>query len=130
MSFMSSDKFCNAMQIDNVAKMKSLNIVHLMGIMQEDPIIKTFDNGGKIAKFNLCTFFEIPNQYSVKTYHNIVIRNMHIIENFITTNLLKKDMKIYLNGALSNRNYNDSQTGEKKYIVEINVNQNNQLSIL
>lgn len=103
--------------------MKSLkNSVHLIGRLGNDPEIKTFDSGTRMASFSLATNETYYNSSGEKVtdtqWHNIVVwgKKIEIVENY-----LSKGNEIALEGKLINRSY--EKDGEKKYITEINLNE-------
>jgi len=102
--------------------MASVNKVILIGNLGADPEIKTFDNGGQIAKFAIATTERWKDkntgeQKELTDWHNIVVRVPGLIK--VTQDYLKKGMSVYVEGRLRNRQYEVS--GEKKYITEVHI---------
>ena len=102
--------------------MASVNKVILIGNLGADPEIKTFDNGGQIAKFAIATTERWKDKNSgeqkeLTDWHNIVVRVPGLIK--VTQDYLKKGMSVYVEGRLRNRQYEVS--GEKKYITEVHI---------
>lgn len=102
----------------------SINKVTLLGNVCQDPKINTFDNGGKVAQFSLATNKrafktkegkEIPERVE---YHNIVINVTGLAD--VAEKYIKKGDKLYLEGELRTRSYDDSN-GVKRYVTEIYV---------
>lgn len=99
------------------------NKVQLIGRLGQDPEIITFNDGGKIARFNLAT----DDSYKDKTgnkverthWHSIVVKNglVKVVENYIT-----KGKEIAIEGKLINRSWDDSD-GKKHYATEVVVNE-------
>lgn len=98
------------------------NSVHLIGRLGNDPQIKSFDSGKKMAAFSLATNETYFNNKGEKVedtqWHNIVVwgRKADVVEKY-----LKKGSEIALSGKLVNRSYESN--GEKKYITEISLNE-------
>ncbi|WP_421877123.1 single-stranded DNA-binding protein [Marinoscillum sp.] len=98
------------------------NNVQLIGRLGNDPQIKTFDSGKKMATFSLATNEKYRNnkgeQVEDTQWHNIVVwgKKVDIVENY-----LKKGSEVGVQGKLVNRSYESN--GEKKYITEINMNE-------
>lgn len=98
------------------------NHVQLIGRLGNDPQIKTFDSGKKMATFSLATNEKYRNnkgeQVEDTQWHNIVVwgKKVDIVENY-----LKKGSEVGVQGKLVNRSYESN--GEKKYITEINMNE-------
>ncbi|MDT7951789.1 MAG: single-stranded DNA-binding protein, partial [Acetobacteraceae bacterium] len=101
----------------------SVNKVILVGNLGKDPESRSFQNGGKVVSFTLATS-ETWNDRSSgerkeKTeWHNVVIRNEKLGE--IAERYLKKGAKVYIEGSIQSRKYQD-QSGQEKYITEIIV---------
>ena len=95
------------------------NKVQLIGRLGQDPEIITFEDGGKIARFNLATddSYKDKNGNKVeRTYwHPIVIKNglVKVVENYVT-----KGKEIAIEGKLTNRSWEDKD-GTKHYTTEI-----------
>ena len=98
------------------------NSVHLIGRLGNDPQVRTFESGKKMATFSLATNESYYNNKGDKVtdtqWHNIVVwgKRVDVVENY-----LKKGSEIALEGKLINRNY--EKDGEKKYITEISLNE-------
>jgi single-strand DNA-binding protein len=98
------------------------NSVHLIGRLGNDPQVREFDNGKKMATFPLATNETYYNAKGDKVqdtqWHNIVVwgKKAEVTEKF-----LKKGSEIALEGKLINRTY--EKDGEKKYITEISLNE-------
>jgi single-strand DNA-binding protein len=100
---------------------KSLNKAALIGHVGKDPEIRYTNNGKAIASFGLATSESWKDQSGTMqertTWHNIVAweRVAEIFGQYV-----KKGSKIYLEGRIQNRSYDDKD-GVKKYISEIVV---------
>lgn len=99
----------------------SVNKVILMGHTGKDPDVKTFDNGGVVAQFPLATTKrgftskdgrEIPERTE---WHNIVLLNGLAK---IAGQYVKKGDKLYIEGELRTRSYEDNN-GVKRYVTEV-----------
>lgn len=99
----------------------SINKVILIGHTGKAPDVKTFANGGVVAQFSLATTKkgyktkdgkEIPERTE---WHNIVLMNnlAKIAEQYV-----KKGDKLYIEGELRTRSYDD-ENSVKRYITEI-----------
>lgn len=101
----------------------SVNKVILLGNLGDDPRTKVFDNGGKIAQFSLATSTKAFTTKDGRTvperteWHNILI-NGKLAD--IAEKYLVKGSKIYAEGEIRSRSYDDAQ-GVKRYITEIYV---------
>lgn len=99
----------------------SVNKVILIGNVGKDPEVRYFDNGGSVANFTLATTergytaangTQVPDRTD---WHNIVLwRGLaEIAEKYV-----KKGSKIYIEGKIKTRSYDDS-AGNKRYVTEI-----------
>lgn len=99
----------------------SVNKIILIGNVGKDPEVRYFDNGGAVANFTLATTergytaangTQVPDRTE---WHNIVLwRGLaEIAEKYV-----KKGSKIFIEGKIRTRSYDDSQ-GNKRYITEI-----------
>ena len=103
--------------------MKNLrNSVQLIGHVGKDPEVKTFDSGRKLTSFSLATADTYKNQKGEKVtdtqWHNIVMWGKLAD---IAAKYLKKGEEVCIEGKLIHRNY-ETESGEKRYITEISVN--------
>ncbi len=99
------------------------NKVQLIGRLGQDPEIITFEDGGKLARFNLATddSYKDKNGNKVeRTYwHPVVVKNglVKVVENYVT-----KGKEIAIEGKLTNRSWDDKE-GKKHYVTEVIVNE-------
>ncbi|MGO9085224.1 MAG: single-stranded DNA-binding protein [Terriglobales bacterium] len=102
---------------------KSVNKVILIGNLGKDPEVKYTPQGTPVAKFSLATnerFKDKDGNWQDRTeWHNITAwaRTAEIAGEY-----LKKGSKVYIEGSLRTHSWDDKQTGQKKYMTEINVN--------
>ncbi len=113
--------------------MAGVNKVILVGNLGKDPETKEFGNGGRVVKFSLATSETWRDKNSgerrEKTeWHNVVIFNEGIGK--IASQYLKKGSKVYLEGSLQTRKWQD-QSGADKYTTEVVLqNFNSNLTLL
>ena len=101
----------------------SVNRVILIGNVGQDPRVKYFDTGSAVATFPLATTdrgYTLANgtQIPERTeWHNIVASNRlaEIVDKYV-----HKGDKLYLEGKIRTRSYDDSR-GIKRYITELFV---------
>jgi len=97
------------------------NKVQLIGNAGNDPEIRTFDAGKKLARFTIATNESYTNDKGEKVtdtqWHNITAwgRTAEIIEKYVT-----KGKELAIEGKLTHRSYDD-KNGEKRYITEVVV---------
>lgn len=103
-----------------MASRGTLNKVMLIGHTGDDVKLHYFDNGNCVGNFPLATNESYVNKKTgeqvVNTeWHNIVVRNKaaEICEKY-----LKKGDKVYVEGRIRTRKYQDN-TGQDRYVTEI-----------
>ena len=103
--------------------MKSVNKVILIGNLGKDPEVKYTPQGTPVAKITLATnerFKGKDGNWQGRTeWHNVVLWQ-RLAE--IAGEYLKKGGKVYIEGRLQTRSWDDKQTGQKKYMTEIVAN--------
>jgi len=99
---------------------KSVNKVILLGNLGKDPEVKYTPQGTPVAKLALATnerYKDKDGQWQDRTeWHNVVLWQ-RLAE--IAGEYLKKGGKVYIEGRLQTRSWDDKQTGQKKYMTEV-----------
>src|SRR5215471_6916962 len=99
---------------------KSLNKVMLIGNLGKDPEVKYTPQGTPVAKLALATnerYKDRDGQWQDRTeWHNVVLWQ-RLAE--IAGEYLKKGSKVYIEGRLQTRSWDDKQTNQKKYMTEV-----------
>ena len=99
------------------------NKVQLIGNVGNDPEIKSFDGGKKLAKLTIATNESYKNEKGEKVedtqWHNVIAwgKTADIIEKYVT-----KGKEIAIEGKLTHRSYED-KNGEKRYVTEIIIHE-------
>ena len=100
--------------------MKSVNKVILIGNLGKDPEVKFTPQGTPVAKITLATnerFKGKDGQWQDRTeWHNVVLWQ-RLAE--IAGEYLKKGGKVYIEGRLQTRSWDDKTSGQKKYMTEV-----------
>ncbi|MEE9347185.1 MAG: single-stranded DNA-binding protein, partial [Robiginitomaculum sp.] len=99
----------------------SVNKVILIGNVGKDPEVRSFNNGGKVCNFTLATSESWKDKQTgerrEKTdWHNIAVFNeglVGIIERYV-----KKGSKVYVEGALKTRKWQD-RDGKDRWTTEV-----------
>ena len=99
----------------------SVNKVILLGNLGRDPEIRSLQTGNKMATFSLATSKRwkdksTQEQKDKTSWHNIVIFGdglVNIVEKYV-----KKGSKVYLDGELNTRKWQD-KNGDDKYTTEV-----------
>jgi single-strand DNA-binding protein len=102
----------------------SVNKVIIVGNLGRDPESKAFQNGGKVVNLRIATSESWKDKHSgerkEKTeWHSVAI--FHEALGNIAEKYLRKGSKVYIEGALQTRKWQD-QTGADKYSTEIVLN--------
>jgi single-strand DNA-binding protein len=99
---------------------KSLNKVMLIGNLGKDPELRFTSSGVPVATFTIATNESWKDQegnlQERTEWHNIVAWRK-LAE--ICGEWLKKGKKVYIEGRIQTRSYDDKNTGAKKYMTEI-----------
>ena len=102
---------------------RSVNKVTLLGNVGKDPEIRSTPSGVMVASFGLATsdrFQDAQGNWQDRTeWHNLKAfkRTAEIVRDYV-----KKGSKLYIEGKLQTRSWDDKETGFKKYRTEIIVN--------
>lgn len=95
------------------------NKVQLIGHVGNDPEIKTFDGGKKLAKLSIATNESYKNEKGEKVeetqWHNLIAwgKTADTIEKYVV-----KGKEIAIEGKLTHKSYED-KNGEKRYVTEV-----------
>ncbi len=99
------------------------NKVQLIGHVGNDPEIKTFDGGKKLAKLSIATNESYKNDKGEKVeetqWHNLIAwgKTAETIEKYVV-----KGKEIAIEGKLTHRSYED-KNGEKRYVTEVVIDE-------
>jgi single-strand DNA-binding protein len=101
---------------------KSVNKVTLLGNVGKDPEIRSTAGGAIVATFTLATsdrFQDAQGNWQDRTeWHTLVAfkRTAEIVRDYV-----KKGTKLYIEGKLQTRSWDDKESGQKRYKTEIVV---------
>jgi len=102
---------------------KSVNKVILLGNVGKDPEIRSTGGGTMVANFTLATSDrqkDASGNWQDRTeWHNLVAftRLAEIVRDYV-----KKGSKLYVEGKIQTRSWDDKESGQKRYRTEIIVN--------
>jgi single-strand DNA-binding protein len=99
----------------------SVNKVILIGNLGKDPEVRSMQSGGKVCNLSVATSESWKDKMSGERkdrteWHRVVIFNENLIS--VAERFLKKGSKVYLEGQLETRKWQD-QSGQEKYSTEI-----------
>jgi single-strand DNA-binding protein len=103
---------------------RSVNKVTLLGNVGKDPEIRSTPSGVMVANLTLATSDnqkDAQGAWQERTeWHNLVAfkRTAEIVRDYV-----KKGSKLYIEGKITNRSWDDKETGQKRYKTEILVNE-------
>ena len=99
----------------------SVNKVIIVGNLGRDPEVRTMQSGDKVANFSVATSERWKDRNSGEMqerteWHRVVIfgRTAEIAEQY-----LRKGSKVYIEGQLQTRKWEDNQTGQERYTTEV-----------
>ena len=102
---------------------KGVNKVLLLGNVGKDPEIRSTAGGTTIASFSLATADRAKdaqgNWVDKPDWHNLVCFDK-LAET--AKNYVKKGSQLFVEGKITNRSWDDKETGQKRYRTEIIVN--------
>ena len=99
----------------------SVNKVILIGNLGRDPEVRAFQNGGKVVNLNIATSESWRDKASGERkerteWHRVSILSEPLAK--IAEQYLKKGSKVYIEGQLETRKWQD-QSGVEKYTTEV-----------
>ena len=99
----------------------SVNKVILIGNLGKDPEVRSMQSGGKVCNLSVATSESWKDKMSGERkdrteWHRVVIFNENLIS--VAERFLKKGSKVYLEGQIETRKWQD-QSGQEKYSTEI-----------
>ena len=101
----------------------SLNKVMLIGNLGQDPEIKSFQNGGRIANLRIATSENWKDKNTGERkerteWHTVVLQSDGLVG--VAERYLRKGSKVYIEGQLRTRKWQD-QSGNDRYSTEVSV---------
>jgi single-strand DNA-binding protein len=99
----------------------SVNKVIIIGNLGRDPEVRTFGNGGKVCNLRIATSETWKDKNSGERkerteWHSVAIFSEPLVR--IAEQYLKKGSKVYIEGQLETRKWQD-QNGADKYSTEV-----------
>lgn len=99
----------------------SVNKVILIGNLGQDPEIRTFQNGGKVANLRVATSETWKDRNTGERrerteWHRVAIMSEGLVN--VVERYLKKGSKVYIEGQLETRKWQD-QSGQDRYSTEV-----------
>jgi single-strand DNA-binding protein len=101
----------------------SVNKVILIGNLGQDPEVKSFQNGGRIANLRIATSENWKDKSTGERkerteWHSVVLQSDGLVG--VAEKYLRKGSKIYVEGQLRTRKWQD-QSGNDRYTTEVSV---------
>ncbi len=101
----------------------SVNKVILIGNLGQDPEVKSFQNGGRICNLRIATSENWKDKTTGEKkerteWHTVVLNSDGLVG--VAERFLKKGSKIYIEGQLRTRKWQDAQ-GNDRYSTEVSV---------
>jgi single-strand DNA-binding protein len=110
----------------------SVNKVIIVGNLGQDPEVKSFQNGGRIANLRIATSENWKDKATGERkerteWHSVVLQSDGLVG--VAERFLKKGSKVYIEGQLRTRKWQDA-SGNDRYTTEISVGINGNLTML
>jgi single-strand DNA-binding protein len=103
---------------------RGINKVILIGNLGKDPESRSFPNGGSVTNITVATSDswrdKDGNMQERTEWHNVVFHNKL---GEIAAQYLRKGSKVYIEGALRTRKWQDKASGQDRYTTEIHANE-------
>jgi single-strand DNA-binding protein len=101
----------------------SVNKVILIGNLGQDPEVKSFQNGGRIANLRIATSENWKDKNTGERkerteWHTVVLQSEGLVG--VAERFLRKGSKVYIEGQLRTRKWQD-QSGNDRYTTEVSV---------
>ncbi len=101
----------------------SVNKVILIGNLGQDPEVKSFQNGGRIANLRIATSEQWKDKATGERkerteWHTVVLQSDGLVG--VAERFLRKGSKVYIEGSLRTRKWQDAN-GNDRYSTEVSV---------
>lgn len=101
----------------------SVNKVILIGNLGQDPEVKSFQNGGRIANLRIATSENWKDKATGERkerteWHTVVLQSDGLVG--VAERYLRKGSKVYIEGQLRTRKWQDA-SGNDRYTTEVSV---------
>lgn len=101
----------------------SVNKVILIGNLGQDPEVKSFQNGGRIANLRIATSESWKDRQTGERkerteWHTVVLQSEGLVG--VAERYLRKGSKVYIEGQLRTRKWQDA-SGNDRYTTEVSV---------
>jgi single-strand DNA-binding protein len=101
---------------------RSINKAILVGNVGKDPEVKFLPSGSAVANFTLATserFKDKSGEFQERTEWHSLTAYQRLAE--IVRDYVKKGSKLYIEGRIQTRSWDDQASGQKRYKTEIVV---------
>lgn len=110
----------------------SVNKVIIVGNLGQDPEVKSFQNGGRIANLRIATSENWKDKATGERkerteWHTVVLQSDGLVG--VAERFLRKGSKVYIEGQLRTRKWQDA-SGNDRYTTEVSVGINGNLTML
>ena len=110
----------------------SVNKCIIVGNLGQDPEVKSFQNGGRIANLRIATSEQWKDRASGERkerteWHSVTIQGDGLVG--VVERFLRKGSKVYIEGKLQTRKWQD-QSGADRYSTEVVVGMGGALTML
>ena len=104
---------------------RSVNKVVLVGNVGKDPEMRYLPNGDAVCNFSIATTESWKNKQTGEYESTTEWHNCTVFRKFgeMTGQYLKKGAKVYIEGKLKTRKWQDKTTGQDKYATDVIVSE-------
>jgi len=104
---------------------RSINKVILVGNLGKDPEMRYMPNGNAVANFSIATTESWKNKQTGEYENQTEWHNLTVYGKFgeMCGQYLKKGAKVYVEGKLKTRKWQDKTTGQDKYATDVVVSE-------
>jgi len=104
---------------------RSINKVILVGNLGKDPEMRYMPNGNAVANFSIATTESWKNKQTGEYENQTEWHNLTVYGKFgeMCGQYLKKGAKVYVEGKLKTRKWQDKTTGQDKYATDVIVSE-------
>lgn len=102
--------------------MSTVNRVFLLGVVDDEPVLKTTPTGAKVAEFVVVTdesYADKEGRTRERTERHRVVAYGKSAD-FVAT-CLRKGTRVHVDGKLQTRSWVDDRSGQKRYMTEVSA---------
>jgi single-strand DNA-binding protein len=99
--------------------MSSVNSVHILGRLGKDPELRHTPGGMAVCEFSVATDHKKKGGEKITEWHSVIVWDKSAENSAL---YLRKGSKVFIEGRLQTRSWDDKESGKKRYKTEIVAN--------